>query len=565
MNLLIKYKYLFFILIAFILYGNTIQNSYSIDDDFVTNRSFTTKGFSSIKKIFTTPYSLNEDGKGFEYRPIVKLSFAIEHGFFGVNPKTSHFINILLYAITLILLYKVLHVVFGEEKKNFIFFTVILFAFIPSHTEVVASLKNRDILLCYIFSMLSFLQFNLFLKTKKIQFLAIGITLMITAFFSKFDALPLLLLFPILLFNKSDYSIKNILITLAVALVIFHGRGLIEDSLVAKSMVRSDYFYYENPLYFFNPTHLKLAVLLNSFGFYVKLLVFPFNLTCYYGYNTISIYNYFTLESCVGLLSIIILLVIIVKNFKNFKHPLFVGALFIGCSISMYLNFILPAPGIVADRFVFFSSTGFAIILTYIIFLVPKKITSLGKQKITLPAIIFLIIICFELPIILIRNKEWKDILTLVSNDVKKHPNSMKLNVLYANELISEVKKGNLSPAQSLQNITLAKSHLLKAYHIDSTYYNTCNSLGFIELTFDKNPEKAIFWFKKSYKNYPSKFETTLNLAICFEKLNQTDSALAYFDKSYRLKPNSESLKLYFSNYLKTINKSDLIPKYYPF
>jgi Tfp pilus assembly protein PilF len=111
----------------------------------------------------------------------------------------------------------------------------------------------------------------------------------------------------------------------------------------------------------------------------------------------------------------------------------------------------------------------------------------------------------------------------------------------------------------------LAKSHLLKAYHIDSTYYNTCNSLGFIELTFDKKPEKAILWFNKSYKNYPSKFETTLNLAICFEKLNQTDSALAYFDKSYRLKPNSESLKLYFSNYLKTINKSDLIPKYYPF
>lgn len=57
---------------------------------------------------------------------------------------------------------------------------------------------------------------------------------MITAFLSKFDALPLLLLFPILLFKKSDYSIKNILITVVVALVIFHGRGLIEDSLVGK-------------------------------------------------------------------------------------------------------------------------------------------------------------------------------------------------------------------------------------------------------------------------------------------------------------------------------------------
>lgn len=563
MNLLLKYKYIFFIIIAFILYGNTIQNSYSIDDDFVTNHSYTTKGFSSIKKNFTTPYSSNEEGKGFEYRPIVKLSFAIEHGFFGVNPKTSHFINILLYAITLILLYKFLIVVFGEEKKNFVFFTVILFAFIPSHTEVIASLKNRDIILCYIFSMLSFLQFNLFLKTKKILLLILGITLMITAFLSKFDALPLLLLFPVLLFKKSDYSIKNLLITVVIALVIFHGRGLIEDSLVGKSMVRSEYFYYENPLYFFNPAHLKFAALLNSFGFYVKLLIFPFNLTCYYGYNTISIYNYFTLESCIGLLTIIVLLVIIFKNFKNDNHPLFVGALFIGCSISMYLNFILPAPGIVADRFVFFASTGFAIMLSHGILYFSNKVTPIKSQKISLSIII--IILCLQLPIILSRNKEWKDIITLVSSDVKKYPNSMKLNVLYSNELISEAKKGRLSPAQTMQNVSLAKNHLLKAYHIDSTYYNISNSLGFIEMSFDKNPENALFWFKKSYGYYPSKFETTLNMAICFEKLNQRDSALKYFDKSYHIKPKNESLKIYFSNYLKTINKTDLISKYYPF
>lgn len=141
----------------------------------------------------------------------------------------------------------------------------------------------------------------------------------------------------------------------------------------------------------------------------------------------------------------------------------------------------------------------------------------------------------------------------------------MKLNVLYSNELINEAKKGRLSPAQTMQNVSLAKNHLLKAYHIDSTYYNISNSLGFIEMSFDKNPENALFWFKKSYGYYPSKFETTLNMAICFEKLNQRDSALKYFDKSYHIKPKNESLKIYFSNYLKTINKTDLISKYYPF
>jgi len=566
MQLILKYKYIFFIILAFVLYGNTIQNSYSIDDDLVTNHCITTKGFSSIKKIFTTPYSSNEEGKGFEYRPIVKLSYAIEHGLFGVNPHLSHFINVLLYSFTLILLFKILLVIFGEEKKQFIFFTVLIFAIIPSHTEVVDSLKNRDILLCFIFSMLGFLQFNAFQKNKNYLFLIFGIVLMITAFLSKFDALPLLFLFPILLFQKTDFTIKRVAFTILVALVIYHGRGLIEDTLIGEDMIRSEYFYFENPLYFFNPAHLKIACLLNSLGFYTKLLLFPFNLTSYYGYNTLSIYDYFSFESILGFTVSALMIFGLIKYFKNRHHPISIGILFLACSISMYLNFILPAPGIVADRFVFFASTGFAIILSHYLSDISDKKKHLLNFKISSLTILISLLCCIYVPTILSRNKEWKNLFTLVEADVKKYPNSLKLNVLYSNELISSItkKENNLTPTEITKRIITAKAHLQKAYNIDSTYYNISNSMGYIELSIQNNPSEALSWFRKSFRQNPTKFETVLNMAICYEKINKVDSALFYFQKTYFIKPKDERLKIYLSNYLKSINRKDLMLKYYP-
>lgn len=561
MIILLKYKYVFFIVFAFILYGNTIQNNYAIDDDFVTRNNITTKGLSSIKTIFTTPYSSDEDGKGFEYRPIVKLSFAVEHAMFSVNPHTSHFFNVLLYGIVLILLFKVLIKIFNEEKSTYLFFTVIVFAMIPSHTEVVASLKNRDILLCYLFSMIGFLQFNNFLNSKKIVFLFTGIIAMIAAFFSKFDVLPLLFTFPILLFKKGTYTVKNSLITIVIILLIYHGRGIIEDSMIIKSTERTDYFNYENPLYFNNPLHLKLAVLLNSSGFYVNLLLMPHKLSSYYGYNTIPIFEYISYYSILGLIGSVLLVYGIIKFYKTPKHPIFVGCLFMISSISMYLNFIIPVPGIVADRFSFFASTGFAIIVSHLILLLINKKSKNTKDFSYKMMATFFILFFIQFVIIFNRNKEWKDLITLISYDVKKYPNSLKLNVLYSNELISTVTKNNnnLTPAECSKNINLAKEYLKKAYNIDSSYYNIYNSLGFIEMSIQNNPNGALLWLKKSYQYNPTKFETTLNLGLCYEKLKIQDSALTYFSKAVVIKPNDKKLNDYLENYLQSINKPDFL------
>jgi len=89
-------------------------------------------------------------GYAYEYRPVTLTSFAIESQFFGDDPHVSHFINVLLYGFTAVLLFAVLYYIFREYRYNFLLplTATLLFIVHPIHTEVVASIKNRDELLC---------------------------------------------------------------------------------------------------------------------------------------------------------------------------------------------------------------------------------------------------------------------------------------------------------------------------------------------------------------------------------------------------------------------------------
>ena len=98
--------------LAFVLYVNTLWNQYALDDAIViTQNQFTQQGFKGIGNIMTSDVFLGffKTEKnlvaGGRYRPLSVVTFAIEHQLFGENPGVSHFINLLLYALTGIVLF----------------------------------------------------------------------------------------------------------------------------------------------------------------------------------------------------------------------------------------------------------------------------------------------------------------------------------------------------------------------------------------------------------------------------------------------------------------------------
>ena len=109
------YIYLIITVLCFVLYGNTLQNKYALDDTLVyTANTFTKQGFKGLHDIFAYDTFTGFFGKdknlvaGGRYRPLSLVTFATEVEFFGDAPAISHFINILLYILTCILLFIVL-------------------------------------------------------------------------------------------------------------------------------------------------------------------------------------------------------------------------------------------------------------------------------------------------------------------------------------------------------------------------------------------------------------------------------------------------------------------------
>ncbi len=523
------------VLTAFILYGNTLTNGYGLDDEFVTGPdNITSKGIKAIPRIFRTYHVNDESGNMYEYRPIVKVTFALQHQLFGLNIMAGHFINVLLYAICLLVLLRLFKLLFKEYPPFIIFSAVFIFAILPIHTEVVASLKNRDILLCFIFSILGFISIAKYTETKKILFILPAIISFGLAFLSKFDVFPFLVLVPLILLKRGSLKVKLIVGIILMFIVSFYSYKVAKHFLLDRSVAQVRTFnYFESPLYFERDVMLRVSATFNSLGFYIKMLIFPTKMASYYGYNTISVYSFTSFFALLGLAGFAGMAYVF---FKRFKKPdlLWYGIVFFGLSISMYLNFAMPAPGIVADRFAFFASTGFSLIAVYFLFYYrnnPKANISFADLKPYQKMIpgIFLVLFSF---LIVMRNKEWKNKYVLFEADAKKYPESVKLALLTTSQLIINISDPNkakeMTEGEKIRKIREAEQILKRSIQTDSSCGGCYNNLSYMYLTFERQPAEALPYLKLAYKRDTTKKEVICNIGIAYFRLGQVDLAKKY-------------------------------------
>jgi hypothetical protein len=222
----LKKYYIVLGIIVFLVFGNTLSNGYNMDDNLVTqhHRLTSKESDSSFLSIFTEPYYKDDMGYSYGYRPLVTLSFAIEHQLFDESAKVSHFFNLLIYTCVVLLLFRFLFSYFGTDRLQLFFFTAVLFAVHPIHTEVVASIKNRDELLALLFSLLGALAVLKFIKRTNFLQLVYSIIFFSMAILSKKSIFPLIFILPFILVFIQQQKIKLILIfqlIVALPLVVF--------------------------------------------------------------------------------------------------------------------------------------------------------------------------------------------------------------------------------------------------------------------------------------------------------------------------------------------------------
>ena len=528
---------LFLLVLVFILYGNTIPNRYALDDEIVTNNPVIKKGLKAIPEIFTTRYVSNEE-QNYDYRPVVKLSFALEYSLFKDNPHAGHLINVLLYFLLCFLLFVILKLLLHKYHPWLPWMIIMLFAAHPVHTEVVASLKNRDELLSMLGALATWYLIIKFTDTRKWYLLPLAVIFFLLGYYSKSNIIVYAAVIPLSLYFFREVKLPKVLLILGLLLVTAIILNLLPRMLL--SPPHREMLYFENPLIFEKGLWLRVGTGLIAVLFYIRLLIIPHPLLFYYGYDMIPITTPLNIWAIISLIVCLALFTLALFLFRR-RHIISFSILYFFITISAFANIIKPPPGIVAERFLLSASLGYVMIVCVLIFIffrldIHQKTTYLLKT-VKYPLMLFLLILIpFTLRTI-IRNKDWKDYKTLYSHDIVYLEKSAKANAVYASILYTE-----LSTIRNPQRIRSVAAESEKYYKqtlkIYPGYINAWNNLGIIYFSYQRRPAEAIdCWRKAVY--YDSTYATPLvNIAMAYEQMNRADSAEIYYLKAIKTKKN---------------------------
>lgn len=537
--------YLLIVAFSFLLYGNTINNRYALDDFYVTsNNPLVEQGIKAIPAIFTSYYiNINAEEGGqhnYGYRPMAKTTYAIERQIFGENPHVSHFINILLYALTGILLFKILRKLLKNHHVLFPFLTVMLFLAHPLHTEVVASLKNREELLSFLGALFALMYFLKFHETGKKLNILWGTIAFGLGFLSKANIMTFLAVIPLVFYFFTDLKPKKItgltVSILAVMLIV-----VILPRIFLGTATRPMQFI-ENPLLFGVSFTERIGTSMMGLLFYLKMLVFPHPLVFYYGFNMIPVAG---LGNPLVWLSILLhagLLGFALWKIRQ-KHILSFAILFYLVNISMYSNLFAMPTGIVAERFLYIASLGFCLALVYGLFRLfgsePDGLKITGKTiNYTILASVLLAIPATARTID--RNHDWKDELSLYAADAPYIVKSAKANFIYATNLRSSVierLKNGVQRNQVEPDAQICITHFKRATAVYPAYSDAWNNLGEVFLLVLNEPDSAIQYFEKAVATNPQFTAAFYNLGYTYQITDQPEKAIPEYEKALELEP----------------------------
>jgi tetratricopeptide (TPR) repeat protein len=552
-------EYVIILLLCFIFYGNTLFNKYALDDAIViTQNTFTKsglKGIPDILKFDTFTGFFGEQKKlvaGGRYRPLSLITFAIEYQLFGLNPFISHLINILLFAFTCIILFKILKFLFFNSKSVFWSVPVIatlVFIIHPIHTEVIANIKGRDEIIALLGSLISLLFSIKYIDNKKFIYLLYSFLAFTTGIFSKENTICFIIIIPltIYVFRKADLkAFLNILLPIIISsgIFIFIRYKTIGFHINQPSELMNNPFLYAN-------VHQKYATIFLTLGIYIKLLFFPHPLTFdYYPYH-IKITDFSDYRILLIILIYIIIIIYSIFKIKS-KSVIAYSYLFFLISISIVSNILFPIGTFMNERFLYMPSVGFSIFLGYIIV---EKLKNYLNTKILL--FIFSVLFIMAFIKTFSRNKIWKDDFTLFTNDVNISSNSAKSNTSAGGVLIDKANTiKDISKATYLRKQAI--NYLHKAITIYPGYFDAMLLLGnaYAEL---KNIDSAIFYYQKALQLNPKEIVFD-NIDIVLNRTDSVDQIINICENLVKKFPKRFSLNYklgyYYGRYKNNLNKS---------
>lgn len=534
---------LFIAAVAFLLYANTLNHEFVLDDyGLIKDNVQTKQGIKAIPEIFKTSYRYGMNITDYSlYRPLSKAMFAIEWSIAPDSPALGHWINVLLYAFLCFVLFRVLcKYMNGNLLVPFI--TTLIFAAHPIHTEIVANIKSRDEIVCLLLSLSALWYFYSYITKNKSWYLFAGIACYFVALFSKESAITFLVVIPLFFYfftNADKKKYTNTLIGMVICTGIFL---LIRRSVLGNVQVEVP--AEDNSIAAIKGFFLQRVNAIYIMGYYLKLLVYPAPLASDGSYNS---FPEIGLASWKFLVSFAVYAAAAVYAFMRFKKKDIVsfGIIYFFVTASIVSNVIILIGTNYGERLMFIPSLGFCIIIAFLISKIFKSISSENnypdalsflKTSIKPVALVMAIVVLFSFQVIG-RNMEWKDNISLYNADIKKVPNSAHMLFYLANHISTEDYLAALPDSLTRNNSRYkAIEYLTKAVTIFPKYADGYQRRGFIynqlhrEDLAEADYKQALFYNPSHpivFNNYGT---------LCFNQRRYND-AMENFKQAIRYNP----------------------------
>ncbi len=579
---------------SFLLYANTLPHKYTQDDAIVIyDNMYTTQGLAGIPGILkydTFKGFFKVEGKdklvsGGRYRPLSLVLFAIEWQLFARpatdtagkvkkdqdgavvyegRPWISHFLNILWYSLTGIVLYLVLLQLFKNTRPEYKYFVALLAALLfvahPIHTEAVANIKGRDEILALLGS-LAALYFSLQAWYKKrTKYVLLAAALFFLALLSKENAITFLVVIPLAFyfFTKAKMAdiVRQVLPLLGTAGIFLLIRGSVlgwslgEPSL---ELMNNPFLKLEGTQYAHLSLSERLATIMFTLGKYIQLLIFPHPLTHDYYPRHVALMSWSNWQVLLSLAAYVGLILVAIKNWTK-KDPVSFGILYFLLTLSIVSNIIFPVGTNMSERFMFMPSAGFCLIVSVLLYRLALRMAE-GKlhhfKQLHLVLGVSALVLLLYSAKTFSRNFAWKDNFTLFRTDIFNSPNSAKLRNALGGELSTQsvlVKDESKRRSMLLE----AKEHLLEAVRIHPGYQDAFVLLGNVH-NYLKEYDDAIEYYGEALRMKPEDPNASGNLQITYrdaglyfgEEKGDLQRSLRYLQKAHEMDATDyETLRL---------------------
>lgn len=566
-----------FILISFLIYGNTLNHGYVLDDiAAVGKNSLVQKGFEGIPDLARTGlfYGYSNSNEPPIYRPVSLISFAIEHGLWGDRPHRSHFINVLLFGLCCMVLFLLMQRLFGENRFLLSFTVTFLFATHPIHTEVVCNIKSRDEIFAFLFAALSFYALISHVQSKRLWQLLVGTICGFLAFLSKENAITYLAVIPVGIWITSQdkrATLKVFLYLLAATVSYL----LLKFALFGTITIKNEIPLLDNVMV--HATFLqRICTAMYVLGRYLLLLIIPYPLSYDYSFNQITLKSIGDWEVWASVFVYLFMAATAAYLIWKKKMPsVSLGIIAYIISLGVVSNLLFLIGSSMAERFLFLPSLGFCMALGgglyYLLKLEQFDHLKSYEFKATNVGLLVQIIPCIFLFITFNRNPDWKDNYTLYKADVVKVPNSARAHYGYGTAIWDSSKfipdtmtrnpflRDALHEFQEALRIypdyNEAKINLGNVYHDLGDFDNELNTLGKLnnkggslgQALFNAGNAflnkgdytHAALKFSEAIKNEFASADAYVAWAIALNSLGKADSAINSLTKALELNPNS--------------------------